>query len=420
MEFGIEDGIRHIFQTYDGMVIGGNDFLYTKELDSHPCSYFLYRYGRLLREIGVDTIFLENHYYTEPIQTRGLIGHVMYAACILGMRVIGIEGKFTKKDYLTYFKKKVNSDRTTVAFSTKKRIDRLNIITKDIVESHKRNKYLLFCGMSHVNDELADTACPGIKTLLQACGMGASFCNKSVLTKGKPFVVDSGTYTRQTDFMLDIQLEKQYDSRLYTNAFTWCLLHDVLFFFKTYRDMCLYTNQPYSVSVLGKQHTSVFPPEFSAHLTWMMKTDPRLYVTEKERDHICSTVHSLIRGYENNIPLRPVIRTALSGITERDLRDWVTIWIEWVKGITKQETLDPYLLDLSSDLIFLEYKKLSTDRDEDRYVKYVKNKYSKQVDRPEHKMMTALQLLKLLGIFPHMVESTKSKQINGILTQLVE
>jgi len=71
----MEDTIRDILlvKKYDGMVLGGNDFLYTKDMDCHPMAFFLYEYGRTLVECGLDTIYLENHFITEELQTRGLI-----------------------------------------------------------------------------------------------------------------------------------------------------------------------------------------------------------------------------------------------------------------------------------------------------------------------------------------------------------
>ena len=41
----MRESIHSLLSKYDGLVMGGNDFLYTKELPSHPCSYFLYQYG---------------------------------------------------------------------------------------------------------------------------------------------------------------------------------------------------------------------------------------------------------------------------------------------------------------------------------------------------------------------------------------
>jgi hypothetical protein len=169
--------IKQQFGSTDGIIFGGNDFLYTKDLSSHPCSYFLYKYGRVLVQEGLDTIFLENHYIKEPIQSRGLIGHVMYCAYLFNLRVIGLEGKFTSEEYYKYTNKKIEDSWTTVAYTTKKRIDRLNIITKDIVDHHKKGKYLLFCGMSHVNDETYSTDCKGMKHLLNVPGCGLSFSN---------------------------------------------------------------------------------------------------------------------------------------------------------------------------------------------------------------------------------------------------
>ena len=58
----------------------------------------------------------------------------------------------------------MKEDCTTVAYTSKKRIDRLNIFVSHFVpcQMKSRGKYLLFCGMSHVNDETDVTDCNGI------------------------------------------------------------------------------------------------------------------------------------------------------------------------------------------------------------------------------------------------------------------
>jgi hypothetical protein len=70
------------------------------------------------------------------------------------MRVIGIEGKFTNEEYKVHTGRDMKQihnmdlDLKTIAYGTKQRVDRLNLITRDIVKYYKQGKYLLFCGIS--------------------------------------------------------------------------------------------------------------------------------------------------------------------------------------------------------------------------------------------------------------------------------
>lgn len=393
----MEDTIRDVLNRYDGMVLGGNDFLYTKELQSHPMSYFLYEYGRLLVSCGLDTIYLENHYINEPLQTRGLIGHVMYCAYVYNLRVIGIEGKFTPDMYKEYTNKTITETWTTVAYSTKKRLDRLNIITNDIVKHTKKGKYLLFCGMSHVNDETEVTTCKGIKTFLNVPGVGCIFTSVNAMTPNKPFRDESSLYERPADYLIELHSKSVSNDRLYIDATTWCYVHDILFFYKTVYHMMKHVNKSISIKSLWNVPTTIFPPIYRLYIDDMIKRDNRLALPETELNDVCSYIHYTLY-LRKEVANREQITKALSFLTENNLYDIIDTWIEWVKKISKRKTLDKVLLEAVSDIIFLEYKKLSTEREEDRYILYLKNKYMKQLERPENKFYTLIRIMKSLSL----------------------
>lgn len=393
----MESILIDLFKKNDGIVLGGNDFLYTKELPSHPMAYFLYEYGRLLQSCGVDTIYLENHYINEPLQTRGLIGHVMYCAYLYQFRVIGIEGKFKPEQYKSYTGKTINDTWTTVAFSTKKRIERLNLITNDIVAHTKKGKYLLFCGMSHVNDESQVTTCKGIKTLLNVPGFGCVFADETKLTPNKPFRDETSSYQRPTDYMLELKSESISNDRLFIDATLWCQVHDYLFFYKTLYHLCKHYNKPISVSLLWKDKATIFPPFYRWYMDDMIRRDERLTLPEKELNDLCSYLHHIIH-VRKEIASRKQMVEAFSTFTDNDLYDIIDTWVSWMKKMLRVKRLDTIALNAISDIIFLEYKSLSTERTENNYLLYLKNKYSKQLDRPEHKIYTVIRIMKSLSL----------------------
>ena len=397
----MESILRDIFLNHDGIVLGGNDFLYTKDLPSHPMSYFIYEYGRLLQSLGVDTIYLENHYINEPLQTRGLIGHVMYCAYLYQFRVIGIEGKFTPVEYKKYTGLDIEDTWTTVAYSTKKRVERLNLITNDIVRHTKRGKYLVFCGMSHVNDETEVTTCKGMKTLLGVPGIGCSFSNQTALTPKKVFRDEKSFYERPTDYLLELNSNSLSNDRLFIDASIWCMVHDYLFFYKTIYHLMKAYHLPISVSSLWKDNATIFPPLYRFYMNDMIKRDPTLSLPDHELNELCSYLHHIIH-VRKQIASRSQLVAAFSTFTDNDLYDIVDSFVAWIKKMLRRRKLDSITLDVLSDLIFLEYKKLSTDKDEDRYILYLKNKYSKQLERPEHKIYTVIRIMKSLSMsYPH-------------------
>ncbi len=393
----MKQSIKEILEKHDGLVMGGNDFLYTKELPSHPCSYFLYHYGPTLVACGLDTIFLENHYIKEAIQTRGLIGHVMYCAYLYNIKVIGLEGKFNPEEYKKYTNKEIDDVWTTVAFTTKKRLDRLNVITKDIVDHHKKGKYLLFCGMSHVNDEIDVTECKGIKTLLNVPGCGASFDEHSRIVAGEPFRDVRSMYERPADYMIYVYRNLKIDNRLYIDATTWCMVHDYLFFYKSYRELMLKYKQKYGVDLLWKHTVGMYPDIYNNYVKDMIKRNSDLSIPEKDIQDICSYVYSIVLC-RKTLPSRSDLVKAFTPLTDQHLIDMVDQWSKWLKKQIHKRTLPRDALDICSDCLFLDKKNLSLNDDEESYVQYLKNKFIKQLERPEHKLYTTLQLMKSLGM----------------------
>jgi len=388
-----------LLSQYDGLVLGGNDFLYTKDMDCHPMAFFVYEYGRLLQSCGVDTIYLENHYITEPIQTRGLIASVMYCAFLYNFRVIGMEGKFTPELYKKYTGHTIEDTWTTVAYSTVRRLNRLNIIAKDIVDYSKKGKYVLFCGMSHVNDETDVTDCAGIKTLLGVPGVGCVFSDRSMITMGKPFEDKDSGYKRQVDYLLELQSSSVSKDRFYITTFIWSMVHDYLFLYKTIYNICKRYAIPMSVKLLWNHTTTIYPPIYLSYIHHMISLDTRLRLPKKELDDVCSYIHSLVQ-LTKEIPSRKQIVEALKSLTTRDLDAIVYEWLVWLKKLLHKKNLTNHkeALDTLSDIIFLEYKNLSTDKNEENYITYLTGKYRKQLDRPEHKLYRMLCIMKCLSI----------------------
>lgn len=399
-DMAITEWIHTVLRDHDGLVLGGNDFLYTKTMSSHPCSYFLYKYGPELVKAGLDTIFLENHYIKELIQTRGLLGHVMYCASLYHLRVVGLEGKFTQDEYYKYTNKKINEPWTTVAYSTKKRVDRLNIVTKDIVDHQKKGKYLLFCGMSHVNDETEVTECKGIKTLLNVPGCGIVFTADgdvhSRVVPNEPFRDVQSSYVRPTDYMIYLYQDKLIDKRLYIDATIWCTVHDFLFFYHAYHTLLLRHGQQASVKRLWNHTTSIFPPFYLTYIHDIVQREPSLRLPEQELTDVCSFVFTYFHAH-SNIPSRKEYVDAATFFNEDRLDEMVDRLMQWVHTLVNGR-LNKLDLDQCMNMIFIEYKMLSLEEDESAYVDYIKNKFFKQLERPEHKLFMLLRIMKTVGI----------------------
>ena len=398
----METAIRSILKNQQGMVIGGNDFLYTRDLTTHPMSLFLYQFGPVLKECGVDIIFLENHYVKEPIQTRGFIGQVMYSAYLFGMRVIGIEGKFTPEEYKEWTNVTMTDECTTVAFGSKKRLDRLNIFVSHFVpyqlKKNNGHKFLLFCGMSHVNDETDVTDCKGIKNLLGVPGVGAVMNEQETrMTTNKPFSDFRSDYVRDVDYLIEMKRDKTIDDRLYIDSTIFSMINNYYFFYMSYRKIMIHNMLVPSVELLWKHKTTIYPPRYLEYVKWMIRADKRFVLPSNEINDVLSFLHECIH-VKKEIPSRSQIVEAMNGVTPENLHSVVDKWVQWIKKITKQRVLDKVTLDALSDIIFLEYKTLSTERDEDGYVRYLKRKFEKQLERPEHKLYTLFRIMKSVGM----------------------
>ena len=129
----------------------------------------------------------------------------------------------------------------------------------------------------------------------------------------------------------------------------------------------------------------------------MIKRDERLSLPEKELDDLCAYLHHIICATKQ-IAGRNKLVEAFSSFTDNDIYDIVDSWCIWLKKMIHRKKLTSSALEALSDILFLEYKKLSTDKKEDRYLLYLKNKYSKQLERPEHKLYTSIRIMKSLSL----------------------
>ena len=118
---------------------------------------------------------------------------------------------------------------------------------------------------------------------------------------------------------------------------------------------------------------------------------------DSEINNVLSYLHEVIHTLRE-IPSRKKIVEATQGLQESDLDFIVDQWVSWIKVHNKKKELNKEQLDILSDIIFLEYKKLSEERSEKGYIKYLKNKYRKQLERPEHKIYTMNRILKSIGL----------------------
>jgi hypothetical protein len=261
--------------------------------------------------------------------------------------------------------------------------------------------------MSHVNDE-PDIQCGGIKTLLSVPGIGCVFSDikESIITKNKPFTDNHSIYKRDTDYLIELSSTSVTKDRLYIDTYIWSLLHDYLFLYKTIHTICKKHNIDTTVKKLWNHNTTVYPPNYLLYVNHMITLDERLLLVDrdghknnKELDAICSYVHYLVRYYKE-IPSRKKINQSVQFLTTDDLDHIVDEWLLWLKKkLNKQKvTNDKNALDALSDIVFLEYKKLSTDKTESEYIRYLKKKYSKQLDRPEHKLYRIISMTKQLSI----------------------
>jgi hypothetical protein len=379
----------------DGIVCGGNDFLYTDHMTQHPCAYFLYEYGPLLAAQGVDTIFLENHYVSEPIQTRGFIGCVMYCAYRFGFRVVGLEFKGDAEEYERHTGVRPAERVTTVAYDERNRLLRLNTVVSDIVRYHmhpsvwtpekgrRSGKYVLFCGMSHVNNE---KGCRGIAERLGCPGVGVQF-GRTAWTKGGWFEDKASRYRRPTSFLLTMEERKEVSENLIVNGAMYSCLHDHLFFYRAYERLMRAAGKETSPSLLWKSVFHVYPMEYQMMLRHIGRTESALESSERTYEEIASIVSDRLR-----VVGREARRKALAGVTPEKLdrmAESVLLWMRAETGLAFDEEQRRDLMDM----IFLEKKTMDCAQDERGWWSDLCFKFRKQPTRPEHHLFQWLEIL---------------------------
>lgn len=371
MDESIQKGLQKVFGVHQGLVMGSNDFFYTHHLIRHPCVEFLYRYGWYLKSLGVDTIFVENHYINEPIQTRGFLGQLMYCCFLFDLRVIGLEFKGSMKEYLAYTGKEVSAKVTTIAYNEAERLLRLNRVVKDIVEHHQRGKWILFCGMSHVGDT---SKCEGIKTLLQVPGWGIQE-GKIDSIRAKADFVD-GRYRKPTDCLVQLAHSEKYSERLYIDSMVFAVMYGILYFFSGYRKV----KQVETVGELFKQQPTVYPLWYNDMVKWMMRTDPARSVPDPEV--VCTLAFDLTR----EVCSRGTLTSIKTGLSESELEgvvDTIILFLEKdyrsFRGIM--------------DMVFLEKKTLPLSHEPREVISQIKTKFNKQLHRSENHLYVLFQIM---------------------------
>jgi len=397
----ISETVTEILTSHNGMVLGGNDLLYTNTLEQHPFSYFVYKYGRLLAYLGVDTLFIENHYISEPIQTRGFIGYMMYCAYLFNFRIIGMEFKGTTTDYFEHTGKRVSKSVTTIAYDEYNRLLRLNYVTKDVVgwkmdparwteqEGRRSGKYLLFCGMSHVNNE---KGCKGIKTLLNVPGIGVMFSDHDAITKLGTFRDTSSSYRRPTDYLIELNSVPEIAMRLHIDSTIFTTLYEFFFFYQAYSKLMENAGKKTTVKGLWqKSKYQAYPLPYNDMANYVMKYEP--LVRTKEYKRLCSVVST----YLCDICTRQLMRDSTTGMTEEDMSELITNVLLFVekkmgRGLQKKD-FQPFM-----DLIFLEKKKMPLPNTVREFLSLLTVKFKKQLNRPENHLYHLFLIMNSLDI----------------------
>ena len=382
----IAETLTEIFSKYDGMVLGGNDLLYTNTLDEHPFSYFVYKYGRLLAFLGVDTLFIENHYISEPIQTRGFIGYMMYCAYLFNFRIIGIEFKGTTEDYFHHTGKTVSRKVTTIAYDEYNRLLRLNYVSKDMVqwkmnpqnwtenEGRRHGKYLLFCGMSHVNNE---KSCKGIKTLLNVPGAGVMFTERNAMIAKGVFRDVGSSYRRVSDYLIELKSENTIAIRFHIDTTIFCTIYEFFFFYQAYARLMLSAGKKPSVKGLWKKTKyHAYPMMFNHIAKYVMTNEP--IIKSKEAKRLCSVVST----YLCDICTRQMIRDCKVGMNEEDMSHLITTLLLFMEK-KMGRSLHPNEYQSFMDLLFLEKKKMPLPDNLKEFLSLLTVKFTKQLNRPE-------------------------------------
>jgi hypothetical protein len=375
----IKKGLKKLLSGKEGVVVGANDFFYTEHLDRHPCTEFLYLYGWYLKSLGVDTIFVENHYIDEPIQTRGFLGQLMYCCFLFDLNVVGLEFKGSLKQYEQYTGKEVSVKVTTIGYSEKDRVLRLNRVVKDIVDYQKKGKWLVLCGMSHVNDT---KDCEGIKTLLGVNGIGIQISNRNAITKGKDFV--DGNYKRKTDYLIEISPPEKSSARLYLDSAVLSMMYALLYFFNGYRGL---TDASRFSDLFGERPITVRPLWYNDLAEWIMKKSPDLRIPDPDR--LVTLVFELCQ----EVCPRDVVKSIRVGLTEAHMSSMIDSIILFVEKNRKRRD-DKSLMNM----IFLERKTIPLEKNERDMISAIKSKFHKQLARSETHLFQILQILCVLKL----------------------
>jgi len=381
MDEAIKGGLERLLGESDGLVIGSNDFLYTDKLERHPCVELLYLYGWHLKSLGVDTIFIENHYVNEPIQTRGFIGQLTYCCYLFDLRPIGLEFKGTMGQYEEYTGREVRGKVTTVAYDEPNRILRLNRVVRDIVSHQSIGKWVLFCGMSHVNDA---KNCEGIKTLLGVPGLGIQLTNRNFFEKKKDFV--DGSYRRPTDYLIGIAPPLKYSSRLYVDSMVFTTMHAILYFFKGYRKI----TGKQRLSELIQRPVTARPIWYDEMAAWITTQDPELEIPDPE------LLSSIV--YDLDMCPRDVVQSVKTDLTESSLNEVVDTIVLFVEKDLSGKKDFRVERDSLLDMLFLERKTLPLEKEKRDFLSAVKRKFQKQLNRPETHLYQLFQIMCLLGL----------------------
>jgi hypothetical protein len=379
MDESIKKGLSELLQKSQGLVLGSNDFFYTDHLIRHPCTEFLYLYGWYLKSLGVDTIFIENHYIDEPIQTRGFIGQVMYCAFLFGFRVVGLEFKGTTADYKEYTGKSVVGRVTTIAYDEPERLLRLNTVVKDIVEKQQKNKWILFCGMSHVGDT---RSCKGIKTLLGVPGLGIQISGKNSIQKKVDFV--DGRYRKETDYLIELLPEEKYSARLYVDSVTFSMMYAVLYFFSAYRNLVKVNRVQ---DLFKESKLTVYPLWYNDMVDWIMTTDPSLAVPDPD------LVSSITFDVTREICPRDSLQSIREDMSEQNMShiiDSILLFVEKDTPVRDYKSL--------MKMIFLEKKTLPLGKTRKDILSQLKKKFKKQIHRAENHLYELFTLMCVLKI----------------------
>jgi hypothetical protein len=282
-------------------------------------------------------------------------------------------------EYKEYTGKEVVGRVTTIAYEESNRLLRLNTVVKDIVDKQSEQKWILFCGMSHLGDT---KICKGIKSLLEAPGIGIQISGKNKIEREGDFV--DGQYRRKTDYLVQICPEEKYSARLYIDSMIFSMMYSILYFFNAYRKV---TN----VSSLGELFTdnkiSVYPLWYDDMANWIMNTDPSLMINEPE------LLSSITFDVTREICPRDSLNRIRAGLGDEDMYsvvDSILLFLEKDTVVKDYKSL--------MRMIFLEKKTLPLGKTRKDVLSQIKKKFKKQLNRAENHLYELFTLMCILKI----------------------